>query len=70
MPLAAGHSQEQHHDNVKKLMDVFGRYKFTLNDSKTRRSVSVIDVLGYRVGCGVIRPDPDRLQALQKYSLA
>jgi len=54
-----GHSQEQHDDNVKKLMEALGRYKFTLNDSKTIRSVGVINVLGYRVGCGVIRPDPD-----------
>jgi len=46
-------------------MEALGRYKFTLNDSKTIRSVSVINVLGCRVGCGVIRPDPDRLQALQ-----
>jgi len=64
-----GHSQEQHGDNVKKRMDLLGRYKFTLNDSKTIRSVSVINVLGYRVGCGVIRPDPDRLQALQSIPL-
>jgi len=27
-----GHSQEQHDDNVKKRMEVLGRYKFTLND--------------------------------------
>jgi len=38
----AGHSQEWHDDNVKERVDVLGRYKFTLNDSKTTRSVSVI----------------------------
>jgi len=60
-------SQEQHDDNIKKLMEAPGRCKFTLNDSKTIRSVSVINVLGYRVGCRVIRPD--RLQALQNIPL-
>ena len=37
--------------------------------SKTIRSVIVINILAYCVGYGVIRPDPDRLQALQSTPL-
>ena len=35
-----------------------------LNDSKTVSSVSDISILGYRVGNGTIRPDPERFQPL------
>ena len=38
--------------------------KYTLNDDKTVSSVSSINILGYKVGNGIIAPDPERLQPL------
>ena len=35
-----------------------------LNDDKTVSSVSSINILGYKVGNGIIAPDPERLQPL------
>ena len=63
--IVVGLSQQQHDDNVQKLLDALQRRKFALNHAKTIKSVSVINVLGYRVGGGVIQHDPDRLRALK-----
>ena len=40
----------------------------TLNESKTVSSVTSINILGYCVGKGVIKPDSDRLRPLQESS--
>ena len=63
----AGHTQEEHDRNVKRLLEVdFKRRKWTLNNSKTINSVSSINILGYLVGNGIIRPDPERLRPLEQ----
>ena len=61
----AGHSKEQHDQNVQKLLDVVSKRNITLRDSKTINCVSNINVLGYSVGNGVIKPDMDKLQPLK-----
>ena len=57
-----GHSQEEHDNNVDRFLNALKARNFTLNEKKTVKSVSHINVLGYRVGYGEIRPDPDRLK--------
>lgn len=62
----AGHTQEEHDRNVQHFLNVVSQRNFTLNESKTVKSASSISVLGYCVGKGVIRPDPERLRPLQQ----
>ena len=57
-------NQKQHDANVSAFFDALKRRHLNLNDSKTVSSVSDISILGYRVGNGTIRPDPERLQPL------
>jgi len=63
--IVASLSQQQHNDNVQKLLDVLHRSKFTLNHAKTIKPVSVINVLGYRVGGRIIGTDPYCLQSIK-----
>ena len=42
------------------------RHKLTLNDSKSVLSATSIKVLGYLIGDGIIKPDPERLRPLQE----
>ena len=62
----AGRTQEEHDFNVKQLLDALQRRNWTLNDSKTIASVSSINILGYLVGNGEIKPDPERLRPLRE----
>ena len=64
----AGHTQEEHDRNVKRLLECLQRRKWTLNNSKTINSVSSINILGYLVGNGIIKPDPERLRPLEQLS--
>ena len=59
-----GMNQEEHDANVSAFFDVLKRRYLDLNDSKTISSVSDISILGYRVGNGTIRSDPERLLPL------
>ena len=62
----AGRTQEEHDANVKAFYDVVHRHKLTLNDSKSVLSATSIKVLGYLIGDGIIKPDPERLRPLQE----
>ena len=66
---AAGHNKNMTIDNVKKLFSVFKRRNLTFNESKTVKSVSQINALGYQVQHKTIKPDPDRQPPLQEYPL-
>ena len=57
-------NMKEHDANVSAFLDALNRRHLHLNDSKTVYSVSDISVLGYRVGNGIIRPAPERLQPL------
>ena len=63
----AGRTQEEHDLNVKAFLEAISRNYFTLNESKTISSVPEIQILGYVVGNGLIRPDPERLRPLQDF---
>ena len=58
----ASHNQLEHDDNVKSFLDALNRQNFTLNESKTVKSVSNINILGYDVGKMHIKTDPERRQ--------
>ena len=58
----AGHTQEEHDTNVAAFMEVIHRRNLTLNESKSVLSSSTINILGYLIGNGVVRPDPERLR--------
>ena len=57
-------NQEEHDANVSAFSNALKRRHLNLNDSMTVSSVSDISILGYRVGNGTIRSDPERLQPL------
>jgi len=63
----AGRDQEEHDDNVKSFLAAIRRRKFTLNESKTIVSQNDIHILGYVVGNGVVKPDPERMRALTEF---
>lgn len=48
-------------------LDGIKHRNFTLNESKSIESKPFINVLGYRVGNGVIAPDEERLHPLQEF---
>jgi len=55
---------------ITRLMRFFAamrRNNFTLNENKTIAAQSHIQVLGYAVGNGIVKPDPDRLSALKEF---
>lgn len=61
----AGRSKEEHDRNVERFLTVIKDRNFTLNEEKSILSCSEINILGYTVGNGVIKPDADRLRPLQ-----
>ena len=62
----AGHTQKEHDASVAAFMEVIHRRNLTLNESKSVLSSSTINILGYLIGDGVVRPDPERLCLLQE----
>ena len=65
----AGVNQADHAKNVEAFLDVVKRQNLTLNHAKSVRSASSINVLGYLVRDGNIRPDPERLRPLKELPL-
>ena len=63
----AGIDQADHDRNDAAFREMIKRRNLTLNKSKTVHSVSVIDILGYRVSHYNIMPDPERLRLLQEF---
>ena len=65
----AGVNQEGHDKNVEAFLDVVKRQNLTLNHAKSVISASSINVAGYLVRCGNIRPVPERLCPLKELPL-
>ena len=57
-----GHSQEQHDENLKRFMDAVEKYRLTLNKEKCVFSVKSVNLLGYLIEEGTLKPDPERLR--------
>ncbi|XP_068215913.1 uncharacterized protein [Palaemon carinicauda] len=62
----AGHTQEKHDQNVQRFLEVINKRNLTLKATKIIKSVHTINILGYCVGNGVMKPDMERLQPLQE----
>ena len=63
----ANRTQEDHDANVKLFLDAIHRNNFTLNETKTISSVNSVQILGYVVENGLIKPDPERLRPLKDF---
>lgn len=57
-----GHTQEQHDENLKRFMDVVDKYNLTLNNDKSVLSARSVNLLGYLIENGSLKPDPARLR--------
>ena len=62
----AGRDKEEHDRNVEKFLTAIKRKNMMLNESKTVSSVTELNILGYCVGNGIIKPDAERLRPLQE----
>ena len=60
-----GKTQADHDANVAKLREAAKKYNLTFNENKTISSTSSIQLLGYCIEKGKIKPDPERLQPLK-----
>ena len=63
----AGRTQTEHDANVNKFLTAMENRNMILNSKKTTSSVAEINILGYLVGNGIIRPDPERLKPLREF---
>ena len=59
-----GKTQEEHDENLRRFQDVATKRQITYNDAKSIFSTRKLAILGYIVGEGKVRPDPERLQPL------
>ena len=62
----AGSTQEEHDANVTVFLKFVSKRTLTLNESKSVLSSSTINVLGYPICNGMVRPDPERHRPLQE----
>ena len=60
-----GKDKETHDANVERLRAAASKYHLTFNEEKTISSVSTIQLLGYAIEHGKMKPDPDRLKPLK-----
>ena len=59
-----GRTQEEHDENLKRLLDAAKKMNFTFNEGKTILSTRSLHILGYLLKDGQILPDPDRVKPL------
>ena len=60
-----GMTQQERNDNLAALRLAAEVDRFTFNEGKSQCSCTEISLLVYRVGGGIIKPDPQRVKALQ-----
>ena len=59
-----GQNQAEHDLNLKEFMNSVVKYGLTLNKNKCLYSLTSIDLLGYTISKGSVKPDPDWLKGL------
>ena len=64
-----GEDQQSHDQNLKALKQAALKEHFTFNENKCQYNRSQINLLGHLVGNGVIKPDPERITALNELKL-
>ena len=62
--IIGGEDQLDHDTKVRKFEAIVNKYGLTLNHDKTISSVCHLNMLGYLISYGVIKPDPDRMKPL------
>ena len=60
-----GCDQADHDANVSRFLDMIKSHGLTLNKGKTISSVETINILGFLISKGTIRPDPEKIQPLR-----
>jgi len=60
----SGFDKADHDHNLKMFLDSASKINLTFNDAKFLVAVAEVDVLGYRISQGSIRPDPEHLRLL------
>ena len=58
--------QDVHDQNVKKFLEAIAKADITFNKLKSGTSVRSINILGYHINGGIIKPDPERLHSLKE----
>ena len=61
-----GRDQAEHDENLQKFLKVAKKCCLTFNEEKCSYSVASVNLLGYVIGQGTLRPDPERLRPLQE----
>jgi len=59
-----GIDQADHDRNLNRFYETLDKYQLTLNHDKSIISVTEVNMLGFRISHGLIKPDPDRMQPL------
>jgi hypothetical protein len=59
-----GRTQEEHDRNVQKFYEFVDQYNLTLNHDKSVIAVQEINMLGYLISYGKLKPDPERIEPL------
>ena len=59
-----GNDQAEHDKSLKKFLKVAEDHSLIFNESKCVYSSDTIDLFGYRIGNGTLRPDPNRVKTL------
>ncbi|XP_042230007.1 uncharacterized mitochondrial protein AtMg00860-like [Homarus americanus] len=65
----AASSQQEHDENLSRFLEVAKKSKFTFNEDKSVFSATSIDLLGYTISHGTLKPDADRLRPLKELPL-
>ena len=64
-----GHNQDAHDRNLQMFVEATKKVNLTFNESKSVLSTSRINILGYEISSGLIRPDPERPRPLTELPL-
>lgn len=61
-----GKTKEHHDQNLERFMRAATKYGITFNDSKSVIATREIQLLGYQLSKGLIKPDPERMAPLRQ----
>ena len=61
-----GRTREEHDENLRRFWEVADALHLTLNRSKCKIGLDTVNILGYSIQRGQLRPDPERLRPLQE----
>ena len=64
--ITIGMDQNEYDEILRRFLDVANKHQLTFNEDKCAFSVESVDLLGYTISQGVLRPDPDRMKPLRE----